>query len=461
MKIVVLNGSPKGNLSSTLQYVRFMEKKLPGNSFLVFNIAHDIRKIETDETIFRGIIDGMKDADCILWAFPLYYFLVASQYKRFVELIWERGVMAAFKGKYTAALSTSIHLFDHMAHNYIHAICDDLEMKFLGSYSADTFDLLKESEQKRFLQFSKHLLDGIKNGVSTVREFPPLQANEFQYEQGDQGQLVDSGGRQVLILSDCESGQTNLVHMIEKLKNSFVGGAKVVNLYNIAIKGGCLGCIRCGYDNTCVYEGKDEFTTFFRETVEKAPIIIFAGTIRDRYLSSRWKLFFDRSFFCNHIPYLMGKQIGFLISGPLSQIPNLSQIFEGYVEVKKGSLAGIVTDECRNSSQIDTFIEGLAQRLAQYADSGYVKPSTFLGVGCNKIFRDNIYGRLRFPFQADHAYYRRSGAYDFPQKDFKARVISAFLIFLTKIPAMRKEIYNKKIMEEMVKPLRKLVDKTP
>jgi multimeric flavodoxin WrbA len=449
MKIVVLNGSPKGNLSTTLQYVRFMEKNFPGNSFQVFNIAHDIRKIETDETIFRGMIDEMKDADCILWAFPLYYFLVASQFKRFIELIWEKGVEDAFKGKYTAALSTSIHLFDHMAHNYIHAICDDLEMKFLGSYSADTFDLLKEPEQKR-----------IAKGIATARVFPPLQLYEFQYEPGEQAQPVDPGGRQVLILSDCESGQTNLVHMIEKLKNSFVGGAKVVNLYNITIKGGCLGCLRCGYDNTCVYEGKDEFTTFFRETVEKAPIIIFAGTIRDRYLSSRWKLFFDRSFFCNHIPYLMGKQIGFLISGPLSQIPNLSQIFEGFIEVKKGNLAGVVTDECRNSSQIDTFIEGLAHRLVRYADSDYVKPSTFLGVGSHKIFRDDIYGRLRFPFQADHAYYRKSGAYDFPQKDFKARVISAFLILLTKIPAMRKEIYNKKIMEEMVKPLRKLVDKT-
>ena len=138
MKIVVLNGSPKGNLSTTLQYVRFMEKKFPANSFQVFNIAHDIRKIETDETIFRGIIDGMKDADCILWAFPLYYFLVAAQYKRFIELIWEKGAMGVFKGKFTAALSTSIHLFDHMAHNYIHAICDDLEIGQLTLTSGET-----------------------------------------------------------------------------------------------------------------------------------------------------------------------------------------------------------------------------------------------------------------------------------------------------------------------------------
>ena len=66
---------------------------------------------------------------------------------------------------------------------------------------------------------------------------------------------------------------------------------------------------------------------------------------------------------------------------------------------------------------------------------------------------------MRFPFQADHAYYRRNRAYDFPQKDLKKRLTSAFLMLLTKIPAMRKEIYNKKMIEEMVKPVKKVVEK--
>lgn len=214
-----------------------------------------------------------------------------------------------------------------------------------------------------------------------------------------------------------------------------------------------------GYDNTCIYEGKDEFTNFFRETVKKAQIIVFAGAIRDRYLSSRWKMFFDRSFFNNHTPYLVDKQIGFLISGPLNQIPNLRQILEAYTEAQKANLAGIVTDELENSSGIDKLLDDLAYRLIAYGTMGYIKPSTFLGVGGHKIFRDEIYGRLRFPFQADHSHYTKTGAYDFPQKDLKTRLTSAFLILLTKIPAMRKEIYNKRIVEEMVKPLEKIVDK--
>jgi hypothetical protein len=68
-------------------------------------------------------------------AFPLYFLLVPSNYKRFIELIWERGAEAAFKGKYAASLSTSIHFYDHIVHNYINAISEDLDMKFAGGGS--------------------------------------------------------------------------------------------------------------------------------------------------------------------------------------------------------------------------------------------------------------------------------------------------------------------------------------
>jgi len=460
MKIVVLNGSPKGNQSVTLQFVRFLEKKYSQHTFQIFQIAHDIRKIETEEALFNKIIANVSEADGILWAFPLYYFLISAQYKRFIELIWERNKEGTFQDKYTAAISTSIHFFDHTAHNYIHAICDDLGMKFLGSYSADMYDLTKKTEQKNFLIFGDQFLKGIEKAVATAREYPSLQTNHFRYvPQGSSQPVAKQSNKDVLILSDGTTSQTNLGLMIEKLKKCFSQGAKVVNLSDIAIKGGCLGCIRCGYDNTCIYEGKDEFTTFFNETVRKAPIIVFAGSIKDRYLSSMWKLFFDRSFFNNHSPYLLGKQIGFLVSGPLGQIPNLQQILEGYTELQQGNLVDIVTDEYEQSSEIDGLIEGLGYRLIEYSTIGYMKPSTFLGVGGRKIFRDDIYGRLRFPFQADHASYKKRGAYDFPQKDYKARITSAILMLLTKIPAMRKEIYNKRIVEEMVKPLKKIVDK--
>ena len=33
MKITILNGSPKGDLSATLQYVNYIHKKIPGLNY--------------------------------------------------------------------------------------------------------------------------------------------------------------------------------------------------------------------------------------------------------------------------------------------------------------------------------------------------------------------------------------------------------------------------------------------
>src|SRR5664279_5729189 len=143
MKIVVLNGSPKGDVSVTMQYVNFLAKKYPQHEFQTVNISQRIKAIEKFPKELEQIIADVRAADGVIWAFPLYILLVHAHYKRFIELIFERGAQAAFAGKYAASLSTSIHFFDHTAHNYIHAICDDLGMRFVESFSPDMVDLLK------------------------------------------------------------------------------------------------------------------------------------------------------------------------------------------------------------------------------------------------------------------------------------------------------------------------------
>mgnify|MGYP001216052328 CR=1 FL=1 len=458
MKIVVLNGSPKGNLSITLQCVHFIQKKFPQHQMKIFNIAQELRKIEREDKAFQEIINEVKTSDGVIWAFPLYYLLVHSNYKRFIELISERGVQEAFKGKYTASLSTSIHFFDHTAHNYINAICDDLNMKYAGAFSADMGDLLKEKERERLLLFAQHFFDAIQNNMPTSKNFLPVVQGKFDYMPTSSVKRIETEGRKVLVLTDSSNKQTNLAKMVERFKQSFSSQVEVLNLNDVDIKGGCLGCIKCGYDNTCAYEGKDGFMEFFNTKVKSADVLVFAGTIQDRYLSSRWKLYFDRSFFSGHAPQYMGKQIGVIISGPLSQIPNLRQILEAYTEGEHGNLVDLVTDECGSSSEIDFLLQSLAERLIKFSKEGYAKSPTFLGVGGMKIFRDDIWGRLRPAFQADHRFYRKHKMYDFPHNDYKTRAISGIFVLLLKLPGFRKE-YAKRTITEMVKPHQKVVDK--
>jgi multimeric flavodoxin WrbA len=459
MKIIVLNGSPKGSVSVTVQYVLYIQKKYPQHELKIINISQEIRNIEKDEKAFQGIIDEVGSSDGVLWAFPLYFQLVPSQHKRFIELIWERGAENAFKNKYTAVLSTSIHFYDHTAQNYMNAICDDLDMKYAGSFSADMSDLLKEEERDNLILFAEHFIKAIEKNIPTAKNFKPVTYGELNYNPGDVGSKVDIGSKKVVIVTDSEDGQPNLGRMIERFTKSFSNEAEVINLHDVDIKGGCLGCIQCGYDNTCSYGDKDGYMEFYNTKIKTADVLVLAGTIKDRYLSSRWKMFFDRSFFNGHAPTWTGKQVGLIISGPLSQIPNLRQILEAWVQMEQASLVDFVTDEYEDSAQIDALLQSLAERVVTFADENYIKPETFLGVGGRKIFRDDIWGRLRFPFQADHKYYGKHGIYDFPQKDRKARITNTILILLTKIPKMRKEIYSKRMKAEMIKPLQKVVEK--
>jgi len=177
--------------------------------------------------------------------------------------------------------------------------------------------------------------------------------------------------------------------------------------------------------------------------VRKADAIVIAGTMNGRYLSSKWKTFFDRAYFWNHTPSLVGKQIAYLISGPVSQNSNLIQILEASVTARQmANMVDIVSDESFDSNKIDAIIQGLAEQVVYYSEREYVRPHNFLGVGGHKIFRDNVWGRIRGIWQADHRYYKKHGLYDFPQNRIGLRIMNFFLLSACKIPYIRKKYYD-------------------
>jgi multimeric flavodoxin WrbA len=456
MKIVVLNGSPKGMTSVTMQYVLFLKKKLPQHEFAILNVCQEIRKLEDNQQAFQEVLSSVAASDGVLWAFPLYYMLVHGNYKRFIELLFARGAGEAFKNKYTAVLTTSIHFFDHAAHDYMNGICDDLGMKFIASYSAAMDDLLKEQERDRFLLFADDFFHAIENGIATPRRFRPVVHDALSYEPGPPATKTDTFDKNIIIVSDADDSASNLAKMVAHLQDCFQGQATVPNLHRIRMKGGCLGCCQCGLDNVCVYKDADDVCEVYRKLMA-ADVAILAGSVLDRYWSSRWKLFFDRGFFMNHVPIFAGKQMGCLVAGPLGQLATLRQILEGYVETQEANLVGIVTDECGSSQELDRLLEGFAKRLVDYAAAGYVRPPTFVGVAARKLFRDQIWAELRFLFRQDHRYYKSHGLYDFPRRSLKTRIVDAGFALLLMIPPFRRE-FRKRIREEMIKPLQKVVE---
>ncbi len=449
-----MNGSPKGPESVTMQYVNLWKKKAPACSFTVLNVAQRILRYERGEG-FEELVPLIERAQGVIWAFPLYYCLVCSQYKRFIECLFERGLTEAFRGKYAASLSTSIHFYDHTAHNYIRAISEDMGMKFYASFSADMDDILKEKKREMFLKWGEDFIAAIERKAPTGRWFAPVRYEGKPYLMESPPVKIDAQGKKILVLADVTAEESNVAKMVGRFIDAFTSPVTYVRLQDVPMSGGCLGCMECAFDNKCVY--KDGYRDFFEQNVRTADIVVFAGAIKDRYLSSRFKMFLDRSFFNGHTPVYRGKQIAYLIEGPLSQNHNLLEIIQGQTEISGGHLAGVVTDEAGEGKVIDALLDDLARRLVTYAHWGYQQPLTFLGVGGHKIFRDEIWSRLRFPFQADYKFYEEHDLFDFPQKDTRYLEFGEKMTALIQDPNVREQV-RKMLKSEMLRSYKKVVE---
>jgi multimeric flavodoxin WrbA len=445
MKIVVLNGSPKGDSSVTIHSVKYLQKKYPDHDFDIIHIAKRIKGIERRRETFDEIIAEISAADGVLWAFSLYVLMVPARLKRFVELIYEWGAEAAFAGKYSAAISTSVHFNDHIAHRYIQGICSDLDMKFVASFSADMMDLLDEGERERLTQFGEYFLNAIQNQHPTTKRFRPLVKPDFTYLPGEGLHSVDPGDKKVLVVTDTRPEDVNLQRMVDRFCASFVADIEVVNLRDMKIISSCIGCLQCGYDNECAFSERDDYNDFYREKVLSADVLILAGTMTDRYLSAMWKTYFDRSFFMGHLPSLIGMQLGLIISGPLSENENLREYFESYAGWQYANLIGFVSDELGESSEIDLQLQELARLGIEFSNKDYIQPLTFQAVGGHKVLRDEVWGRLRTVFQADHRGYKAMGLYDFPMWDIPTHLMAAMGTVGMNIPKVREQ------MQEMLK----------
>ena len=281
MNILVVNGSPKGKYSITLQTVLYLQRKFPEHTFEILHAGQKIKSLEKDFSAAAQLLSG---ADAVLFSYPVYTFLAPSQLHRFIELVKENGVDLA--GKYATQITTSKHFYDVTAHKYVEENALDLGMRYIRGLSADMEDLLSEQGQSDAEKFFQRFLWSVAEGVYTV-------AGEKQddYESVPAtaaASLEKQSGKDVVIITDCTDPNSNLSAMIGRFRAVFPYETRMVNIAEYPLAGGCLGCFRCAVSEKCVY--KDKFDTFLREKIQTADAIVYAFTIRDHSMGARFKM---------------------------------------------------------------------------------------------------------------------------------------------------------------------------
>lgn len=443
MKIAVINGSPKGKYSITLQTVLYLQRKFPEHTFDVLNAGQKIKALEKD---FSEAEQLMGAADAVLFSYPVYTFLAPSQLHRFIELTKENGV--CLKVKFCTQISTSKHFYDVTAHKYIEENALDLGMGYIRGLSADMEDLLSENGQKEAEHFFKRFLWAVNENIC-VRKTE--RAEQYQFVKATVPQTVNKqrlAGKDIVILTDNTDPSSNLSKMTERFRAQLPYDSRIVNIAEYPLAGGCLGCFRCAVSEKCVYN--DGFDSFLRENIQKADAIVYAFTVSDHSMGARFKMYDDRNFCNGHRTVTVGMPIGYIVSGPYSSEYNLRTVIEARSETGGNFLAGVATDEAEPDLQVDQ----LAKSLSFALETGHIAPHNFWGVGGMKIFRDLIY-QMRGMMRADHKFYKKQGIYDFPQK----KQLTSLKMYMVGMLLSNEKILNKmgnKMNEGMLAPYAKL-----
>lgn len=445
MKILILNGSPKGKNSTTVHIALFLQAVYKEHEFTFWPVGQRIKSLEKD---FSPLRKDLEQADLILFCYPVYTFLAPYQVHRLIELIKEDGI--DLSGKFASQITTSKHFYDVTAHRYIEENCLDLGMKVVRGLSADMDDLLCEKGQKEAKMFFEQLIFSCKNEVfvTPLATAPSKEQVEYVPIFEDCDKTID---KDVVIVTNCDSKDQNLTNMIADFRAVLPCKSRIVNLREFPFLGGCLGCMGCAVTGKCIY--KDGFDEFLRTQIQNADGFVYAFTISDHYTHSSFKCFDDRQFCNGHRAVTHGKPIAYLISGNYRYESNLRMVVEGRSEVGGNYLCKVATDEENTSAQI----QALANSLIFAVEKNLYRTMNFYGVGGTKIFRDLIY-IMQGMMKADHKFYKQNGIYDFPQKE-KKRILQMKLVgAMLGIPSVQKKMKGQ-MNQYIIAPYEKVVEK--
>lgn len=457
MKIIILNGSPHGEKGVTAQYTKYLEIKFQSICFETIEVARAINKLERNTKYFDEILQQINKADAVIWAFPVYTMLVPSQLKLFIELLFQRGGKEVFKEKIATSISSSANFYDHTAHDYMHGISVDLGLRYVRGFSAEMKDILSEKGRNNFTGFAKDFFWKVKEDNTFEDRTIPL----IDFKMVDLSKLIlpevveKTGKKKIVIVSDANQEDYNLLIMLELFERQVSHHVERIEIKDINMKGGCVGCLNCGNGDPCIY--KDEYAEAF-ERVKNADIVIYAGAVKDRYFSARFKKFIDRYFSNGHRHILKAGLFGYIVSGPLNQLAPMHQTLEANIEIGRHQRLGVISDEHPDPNVTAKNIHNMVQLLEHWSNNTQWRTSpTFLGVGGHKIFRDLVYEN-RGVMRADYLFYKDKQLFDFPNSNYANRTFSRILLIMQQIPGVKKG-FMKGMNKNCLKPYLRMLAK--
>ncbi|MCH4887628.1 hypothetical protein EZV73_08590 [Acidaminobacter sp. JC074] len=408
MKIIVLNGSPKGNQSVTHQHILFLEKHFKNAEFKHVHIGKRLKTMKDE--VLDQVLEDMISSDLIVWTYPVYTFCVPYQLMAFINRLSKHKDVCLLKGKHTTQFSTSKHFYDVTASDYIREICHMFEMNYLSGMMADMEEMLTEKGRYHMISFFDQVTDQVeKHLLYPLPREHRISLYDFDYKPVPEPE-PKSGN--ILIVYNGQAYSETIRQMILAFENLCEYEVHRLDTSNIHIQGPCMGCLDCTFTGHCIY--RDGFEKIYREKIMKADVLVYASDIENHYMNEDFKLMDDRAFFNGHRVNLESKAVTYLLNGGLTYERNLKTLIEARASVGHMVYIEPVTTEYED---ILGQIKRLVYDVSYFMEKRPYAKASFYESGGMKIFRDLVY-EMRALMHEDHAYYKKNNLYDYPKPDY-------------------------------------------
>lgn len=254
VRILVVNGSPKGEFSLTLQHSLYMLGRVKDVEWRVLQVGFDLTDRQIAPNWLEKALAELAWSDAVLWNTPVYTMLVPWQLMRFFQLVKDAGRNDVFAGKYATSMITCFHYYDHLAEKWLRAMSEDRGMAFIEGRTADNTDMLKHQHRISMRFFMDQFVHACRNKLPVERIYqtlPTVPSPRFSPKTPATDAKPKQKGLRTVLLTDEVHRDGNLSRMIDVFVDAYPHPVEIIDINAYPYEAACNGCLKCELVGDC------------------------------------------------------------------------------------------------------------------------------------------------------------------------------------------------------------------
>ncbi|MBN2532652.1 MAG: NAD(P)H-dependent oxidoreductase [Spirochaetales bacterium] len=428
-KILFINGSPRGNRSSSLGVAMYLSlflnydyEFINVNDSSNNNTVHLTPQADEAEPAFQSILEKIKTTDVIVWTFGVYLGYVPVKLQYLLDKLIAQQYY--FKNKSAASIVTSINIFDNYALDKIRLVSENLGFSYVGEISAEAnpqLGYLNEKNTETACQvLAKKINHAIEINFLPTPKYPDTYRRYISpvhfgnYFKLNKAKVEKRNNKSILVITGNKiTKDAEALSIVEIVRNYSINKVELIEIEEYKIST-CTGCLVCNsiIGHGCRFQKKDRFNEIIRK-MEASDGIICIGHSSSGFVDVYLKTLMERAYGLFHRPFLNPKY-GFVVITGGGIIGNdvACYVNDFFSRIGVKTIAHLGLDENNMTNIAETIHQYVNELDSAMAEKWEILPC-YSHLALDAMLRNRI-ASLGMMLREDFLYYIQNKLFIFP-----------------------------------------------